>query len=86
MDDKNTKLYESEEKILMDAQKVIRSNIYKEHPLYDSFVSLAESFEKILRETKKIVKISDGQQKYLHRIQTDLKNEIEFYKEVVKNS
>ncbi|AOY77936.1 GGDEF domain-containing protein [Clostridium formicaceticum] len=77
MKDKKHSIFKSEELILKKAEEVIHSNIYNQNPLFEQYCFLVGQFAKLLKEVEKIVKISDGQQEYLHRIQDDLQQEIE---------
>lgn len=69
--------YEFEKKLLTEARELINNENYDEKTLLDKFSVLTEKFDKMIKDAEKIIKISDRQQEYLHRIQTDLKKEIE---------
>ena len=69
--------FEAEKTMLKEAKELIQSEKYDKKTLLKNFSTIVEQFDKLLRDVEKIIKISDGQQEYLHRIQSDLKNEIE---------
>ena len=77
MSEINPNLFEEEMGLVKEAKVFIKSKNYYEEALADKFVLITERFEKLIKDVEKIVKISDGQQEYLHRIQNDLKKEIE---------
>ena len=69
--------YEAEKILLKEARELIKSGKYDEKTLLEKFSILTEQFDKLIKDVEKIIRISDGQQEYLHRIQSDLKKEIE---------
>ncbi|WP_297421205.1 GGDEF domain-containing protein [Clostridium sp.] len=69
--------FEVEKSLLSGAKELINSNKYDEETILENFSIIVEQFDKLIRDVEKIIKISDGQQEYLHRIQNDLKKEIE---------
>ncbi len=69
--------FEEEKTLLKEARELIKSEKNNSETLLQSFIKVTEKFDKLIRDVEKIIKISDGQQEYLHRIQNDLKNEIE---------
>lgn len=69
--------FEAEKNLLKKSKELIKTNNYDEKILIASFCDLIEQFDKLIRDAEKIIRISDSQQEYLHRIQTDLKKEIE---------
>lgn len=69
--------FEFEKNLLKESRELIKSKNYDEKQLIDSFSILVEQFDKMIRDAEKIIRISDSQQEYLHRVQTDLKKEIE---------
>ncbi|NLI13548.1 MAG: diguanylate cyclase [Peptococcaceae bacterium] len=77
MSKQESNLFESEKRILKEAEALISSRKYAGNTLLEPYRILADQFGKLLREVEKIVRIGDGQQEYLHRIQEDLKKEIE---------
>ena len=76
MDKLKPDLFDLEEKVQKEAEDLILSGKYADDPLLEHYRYLADQYAKILREVKKIVKISDGQQEYLHHIQEQLNREI----------
>jgi two-component system, cell cycle response regulator len=70
-------IFENEENVLKTAEELIYSKKYNKDPLIEQFIELTSSFRKTLKEYAKIVRISDGQQEYLQRIQFDLKKQID---------
>lgn len=69
--------FEGEKRLLKEARELIKSEKYDDRVLLKEFINITEQFDKLIRDVEKIIKISDGQEEYLHRIQGDLKNEIE---------
>lgn len=69
--------FEAEKSMVKEAKELIKSEKYDEKSLLRNFSKTIEQFDKLVRDIEKIIKISDGQQEYLHRIQSDLKKEIE---------
>jgi diguanylate cyclase (GGDEF)-like protein len=70
--------FEEEKTLLKEARELIKSEKHNSETLLESFTKVTEKFDKLIRDVEKIIKISDGQQEYLHRIQSDLKKEIEY--------
>lgn len=70
-------LFETEKILLKEDRELLTSEKYDKKTLLKNFSILIEQYDKIIRDVEKIIKISDGQQEYLHRIQSDLKKEIE---------
>lgn len=70
-------LFEVEKTILKEAKELIKSEECDEKTVLKNFSTIIKQFDKLLRDVEKIIKISDVQQEYLHRIQSDLKKEIE---------
>ena len=77
MVDIESNFFEAEKILLKEAKELIKSEKYDEKILLKNFSTIVEQFDKLVRDVEKIIKISDGQQEYLHRIQSDLKKEIE---------
>lgn len=69
--------FEAEKALIKEARELIKGEKCDKKTLLKSFTILTEQFDKLIRDVEKIIKISDGQQEYLHRIQGDLKKEIE---------
>lgn len=70
-------LFESESALIIEARQLIKNSESDKNDILDKFSIVIEQFYKLVRDAEKIIKISDGQQEYLHRIQHDLKKEIE---------
>lgn len=77
MVDGELNFFGAEKNLLKDAKELIKSEEYDEKILMLNFSKVVQQFDKLLRDVEKIIKISDGQQEYLQRIQNDLKKEIE---------
>jgi|GEM_PF-3488708 len=77
MNEVNSDFFEAEKTLLKEAKELIKGETYNEGALLEKFPIIIEQFDKLVRDIEKIIKISDGQQEYLHRIQIDLKKEIE---------
>lgn len=69
--------FEAEKTLIKNAKDLIINKKYDEEILLESFSMVVEQFDKLIRDVEKIIRISDGQQEYLHRVQSDLKKEIE---------
>jgi len=78
-------LFNCEKTLIKEAEGQINSNKYDEKALIDLLNKMIIQFNKLVRDSEKIVKISDGQQEHLHKIQRDLKWEIEANKRLQKN-
>ena len=70
-------LFESEKVLIQEVKHLIESGKYDEEQLLSKLSNMTEQFNKLIKDAEKIIKISDGQQEYLHKIQEDLKKEIE---------
>jgi len=77
MVDVELNFFEAEKSMLKEAKELIKSEKYDEQSLLENFSEIVKQFDKLIRDVEKIIKISDGQEEYLHRIQSDLKKEIE---------
>lgn len=77
MENTNSNLFDAEKALIKEARELIDNKNYDEKTLIDMFNTIIDQFNKLVRDAQKIIKISDGQQEYLHRIQIDLKKEIE---------
>lgn len=69
--------FEAEKTLIKEAKELIKGEKHDKKVLIENFSQVIERFDKMIRDAEKIIKISDGQQEYLHRIQSDLKKEIE---------
>ncbi|WP_411681633.1 GGDEF domain-containing protein [Clostridium thailandense] len=69
--------FETEKILLQEVRELIKNKKYDKETLLEKFNETIEQFDKTIRDVEKIIKISDGQQGYLHKIQGDLKKEIE---------
>lgn len=69
--------FETEKALIEEANDLLKNKKYDEKTLLRSFSKVVKQFDKLVRDVEKIIKISDGQQEYLHRIQNDLQKEIE---------
>lgn len=69
--------FESEKTLIKNAKDLITNKKHDEKILLENFSMVVEQFDKLIRDVEKIIRISDGQQEYLHRVQSDLKKEIE---------
>lgn len=69
--------FEVEKSLLEGAKELISSKKPDEKTVLNNFSMLVKQFDKLIRDVEKIIKISDGQQEYLHKIQNDLQKEIE---------
>ncbi|MVX64765.1 GGDEF domain-containing protein [Clostridium chromiireducens] len=69
--------FENEKALLKDAKELIEDEKRDEKSVFNNFSVIVKQFDKVIRDVEKIIRISDGQQEYLHRIQSDLKKEIE---------
>ncbi|AKA69069.1 GGDEF domain-containing protein [Clostridium scatologenes] len=69
--------FEAEKTLIKESKELIKSEKHDKKVLIENFSQVIEKFDKMIRDAEKIIKISDGQQEYLHRIQSDLKKEIE---------
>lgn len=76
MNNRDSKLFTHEENVLKDAEELIKRESYNNDILREKLVSLIGEFGTMLKELKKLVKISDGQQRYLQQIQNTLEKEI----------
>lgn len=70
-------LFEMEYSLLKKAKELIGHGEYDKEVLLDNYKNILEQYDKLVTDMKKMIKISDGQQEYLHKIQNDLKKEIE---------
>jgi len=77
MVDVESNFFEDEKALIKEAREVIKNNKYDQKTIIEKFSIIIKHFDKLIREVEKIIRISDGQQEYLHRIQCDLKKEIE---------
>jgi diguanylate cyclase (GGDEF)-like protein len=77
MSNNQLNFFEIEKNLITEAKELIKDKKYDEEILIQKFSGVLWQFEKILKEVEKIIRISDGQQEYLHRIQSDLQKEIE---------
>lgn len=73
----NSNLFKNEKNLLKEAKELIKNKEHDKESLLNMLSNTIEHFDKLVRDVEKIIKISDGQQEYLHRIQSDLKKEIE---------
>jgi len=71
-------LFDVEKLLIKDAKEIIDSKKYDEGALIDLLNIIIDQFHRLVRDSEKIIKNSDGQQDYLHKIQNDLKREIEY--------
>lgn len=69
--------FENEKTLLKESKELIKSGKHDEEAILNKFSILVEKFDKSIRDAEKIIRISDGQQEYLHKIQNDLRKEIE---------
>lgn len=76
MDKIKSNMFESEENVLRVAENLSKNEAFKDNPLLPYFQELTEKYKRILDEIQRIIRISDGQQEYLHKIQLELKKEI----------
>jgi len=60
-------LFDSEEKIIKDAEAIIADEHYKNNPLIKHFSDLLESYKKSYRQSHRLIKISDIQQQKLSK-------------------
>jgi len=77
MDNLKSNMFESEEMVLRSAEELLTKEEYKDNPLIPFFYDITENYKRILKEIKKIIRISDGQQEYMHKVQMELKREIQ---------
>lgn len=70
-------LFQTEKNSIKKAKELLKSENYDEKIVISKFTKIVNQFEKLVKDAEKIIKISDGQQQYLHKIQSDLKKEIE---------
>lgn len=77
MGKQESNIFEPEENALKTADALIQSGMYDNDPLLKPFIEITRNFNKTLTDLKKIVRISDGQQEYLLKIQCNQKKEIE---------
>jgi two-component system cell cycle response regulator len=70
-------LFEAEQILLNEALALVENKEYGNEELLEKYLKLIGQFDKLIRDVEKIIRISDGQQEYLHKIQNDLKKEIE---------
>lgn len=73
----NSNLFEDEKRLLEEAKTLVKNKNVDELYVMEEFSLVINQFDKLIKDIEKIIKISDGQQEYLHRIQNDLKREIE---------
>lgn len=69
--------FENEKSLLNEAKELIQNQNRDEKSVFKNFSAIVKQFDKVIRDVEKLIRISDGQQEYLHRIQNDLKKEIE---------
>lgn len=69
--------FEIEKALIEEAKDLLKNKKYDEKILLKSFSKVINQFDKLVRDVEKIIRISDSQQEYLHRIQNDLQKEIE---------
>lgn len=77
MADFEASFFETEKTLIKEAKELLKTKKYDEKILLKNFSKVINQLDKLVREIEKIIKISDGQQEYLHRIQSDLQKEIE---------
>jgi diguanylate cyclase (GGDEF)-like protein len=70
-------LFEAENILLSEARELVDNKQIDLEALLDNHLKLIDHFDKLIKDVEKIIRISDGQQEYLHKIQNDLKKEIE---------
>ncbi len=70
-------LFEMEYSLLKRAKDLMGQDEYDKEILLNNYKNIVEQYDKLVTDMKKMIKISDGQQEYLHKIQSDLKKEIE---------
>lgn len=77
MENIDSNLFDTEKAIIKEARELISSKKYDERTLFNTFKEVVDQLSRMVRDSEKIIRISDGQQEYLHKIQSDLKHEIE---------
>lgn len=77
MENGKSSLFDTEKALIKEAKDLINNKKYDEKTLIDMFNLITDQFNKLVKDAEKIIKISDGQQEYLHKIQGELKKEIE---------
>lgn len=73
----NSNLFQTEKNSIKRAKELLKSESYDHKMIVSKFTKIVDQFEKLVKDAEKIIKISDGQQEYLHKVQNDLKKEIE---------
>jgi two-component system cell cycle response regulator len=77
MVDAESDFFQAEKIVIKEARKLIVSEKHDEKILLEKYSTIIEQFDKLVKDVEKIIRISDGQQEYLQRIQSELKKEIE---------
>ncbi|MDP4094006.1 MAG: Hpt domain-containing protein, partial [Bacillota bacterium] len=67
-------IFQNEYKILENASNVLRDEDFKENPIRKQYEELLTGYKKLLQQSVRIVNISDKQQNFLYKLQSDLKN------------
>ncbi len=73
LNDKNS-IFQNEYRLLEKADKVLKSEGFDENPIKKEFAELMSGYKKLLQQSVRIVSISDKQQNFLYKLQSDLKN------------
>lgn len=73
LNDKNS-IFQGEYRLLEKADKVQKSQGFDENPIKKEFTELMVGYKKLLQQSVRIVSISDKQQNFLYKLQSDLKN------------
>lgn len=55
-------MFDTEESIIEEAERIIRDPVYWDSPLIDAFSALAGNYKKLFKQFKRILKMSDRQQ------------------------
>lgn len=77
MEKTNLSLFEDENTLVREAKELINNKNYDEKALTNMLNLMVDQFDKLIRDAEKIIRIGDGQQEYLHKIQNELRREIE---------
>ncbi len=73
LNDKNS-IFQNEYKLLEKADKVQKSQEFEQNPIKKEFTELMVGYKKLLQQSVRIVSISDKQQNFLYKLQSDMKN------------
>ncbi len=75
-------IFASEDKIVSDAEEILKHEDDSSNPLFNPFSGLLKSYKKIFRQTKRLIKLSDKQQLKLNQLNESL--EVENYELVLE--